>query len=146
MKTAYSPSTWIRSSFQVPARMRSSASASRFSAGLGRAEAVAQLLAEIGQVIETAQPGEPAVELDLHARAGDVVAGQVGTPGELDRAVEERLFGLVGQAAHGRLQQRAIQLVADALDVAGLLGAQDVAGAADLQVAHGDLEPGPQRR
>ena len=75
---------------------------------------------------------------------GHVVARQVGPPGQLDRAVEERLLGLVGQRPGRRFQERAIELVADALDVAGLLGAQDVAGAADFQVAQGDLEAGPQ--
>ena len=48
------------------------------------------------------------------------------------------------QRPHRVLQQLAVQLVADRRDVAALLGAEDVAGAADLQVAHGDLEAGPQ--
>ena len=43
-------------------------------------EAVAQLLAEIGQVIETSEPGQPAVELDLDPGTGHVVPGQVGPP------------------------------------------------------------------
>ena len=46
------------------------------------------------------------------------------------------------QLAHGLLQQRAVQLVADRRDVPALLRAQDVAGAAQLQVAHGDREAG----
>ncbi len=77
---------------------------------------------------------------------GHVVARQIGPPGQLDRAIEERLLGLVGQGPGRRFQQRAIELVADALDVARLLGPQDVAGAADLEVAQGDLEAGPELR
>ena len=34
----------------------------------------------------------------------------------------------------------AVEVEADGGDVAGLLGAEQVAGAADLEVAHGDLE------
>ena len=41
-------------------------------------------------------------------------------------------------------QELAIQLIADGGNVAALLRAQDVAGPADFQVAHGNLEAGPQ--
>ena len=46
------------------------------------------------------------------------------------------------ELADGLFQQLAVQLVADRGDVAALLRAQDVAGAADFQVAHGDGEAG----
>ena len=49
-------------------------------------------------------------------------------------------LGLVLQLPGGFFQKLAIHLVADGGDVAGLLGAKDVAGAANFQVAHGDLE------
>ena len=42
--------------------------------------------------------------------------------------------------ADGVFQQLAIQLVTDSRDMAALLRAEDVAGAANLQVAQGDLE------
>src|SRR5207248_3977862 len=38
----------------------------------------------------------------------------------------------------------AVEVEPDGGDVAGLLGAEHVAGPADLEVAHGDLEPGPE--
>ena len=103
-------------------------------AGQG-AEAVDHLLAKVGKMIERAQAAQPAIELELDAGRGHVVAREIGPPAQLDRAIEERLLGLVGQRPGRRFQQRAIELVADALDVARLLGAQDVAGASDLQVA-----------
>ena len=44
----------------------------------------------------------------------------------------------------GFLQQLAVEVQADFADVAALGGAQQVAGAANLQVAHGDAEAGSQ--
>ena len=36
-----------------------------------------------------------------------------------------------------------VEVVADGADVAGLVAPEQVAGAANLEVAHGDLEPEP---
>src|SRR5207248_1551824 len=58
--------------------------------GRQRAEAVDQLLVEVGQALEAPQAAQAAVELDLDARAGDVVLGQIRAPRELDRAGEPR--------------------------------------------------------
>ena len=56
-------------------------------------------------------------------------------------AAGERLEALdgVGEQAH-------VEVEADGADVAALLGAEEVAGAADLEVAQGDLEAGAQLR
>ena len=43
------------------------------------------------------------------------------------------------------LQHRLVQLEADLLDVAGLLLAQQIAGAADVEIVAGELEAGAQR-
>ncbi len=83
-----------------------------------RTEAVVQLLAKVGQMVEAAQARQAAIELELDPGPGYVILGQVGSPGKLDRAIEERLRGLVGQRADGRFQQRAVELVADAFDMA----------------------------
>ena len=48
------------------------------------------------------------------------------------------------QALHGLFEELAVHLEADAGDVAVLLGAKQVARAADLEVAHGDLEAGAE--
>ena len=44
----------------------------------------------------------------------------------------------------GFFEELAVHFVADGGDVAGLLGAEHVAGAADFEVAHGDLEAGAE--
>lgn len=46
----------------------------------------------------------------------------------------------------GGLEHLAIQVKADGGDVTGLLGAEEVAGAADFEVAHGDFEAGAECR
>ena len=48
------------------------------------------------------------------------------------------------RGAHRLVEHLHVQLEAEGGDVAGLLVAEQVAGAADLQVAHGDLEAGAQ--
>ena len=44
------------------------------------------------------------------------------------------------QLAHGALQHRGVELEADGFDVAALLAAQQVAGAAQFQIERGDFE------
>ena len=46
---------------------------------------------------------------------------------------------------HRLLQHLLVELVADLLDVAGLLVAEQVAGAADVEVVRGELEAGAER-
>ena len=56
-----------------------------------------------------------------------------------------RLRRSVGRSGSPRPpgEQPDVELVADRGDVAALLGAEDVAGAADLHVAHGEPQPAP---
>ncbi len=49
------------------------------------------------------------------------------------------------QRGHGLLQHLLVEFVADLLDVAGLLLAQQVAGAADIEIVAGELEARAQR-
>ena len=51
---------------------------------------------------------------------------------------------LLADAPHRVREKGAVQLVADRRDVPGLLRAEQVARPADLQVPHGDAEPGAQ--
>ena len=48
-------------------------------------------------------------------------------------------------AHHGLFQHLLVELEADLLDVAGLLLAEQVAGAADVEVVRGELEAGAER-
>ena len=49
-----------------------------------------------------------------------------------------------GQLVHGLLEHLRVHLEADRGDVPALLVAEQVAGAADLEVGHGDLEAGAE--
>ena len=49
------------------------------------------------------------------------------------------------EAQHRLLQHLLVKLEADFLDVAGLLLAQQIAGAADVEVVGGELEAGAER-
>ena len=51
---------------------------------------------------------------------------------------------LAGELGHGLVQHLDVELEAERGDVARLLGAEQVAGAADLEVAHRDLEAGAE--
>ena len=66
---------------------------------------------------------------------GDLRRPAIG--GRLDHAgleVDDRLF-----------QHRLVKLEADFLDVAGLFLAEQIAGAADIEIVRGQLEPGAER-
>ena len=49
------------------------------------------------------------------------------------------------QARHRLLQHLLVELEADLLDVAGLLLAEQIAGAADVEIVAGELEAGAER-
>src|SRR5581483_10999376 len=58
-------------------------------------------------------------------------------------------FGLLGfdfalELAHGALEHRSVELKADGINVAALLAAEQVAGAAQFEVEGGNLESGAQ--
>ena len=54
------------------------------------------------------------------------------------------LAALALDLAHGLFEHRRVHLEADGLDVAGLLAAEHVAGAAQFEVERGDLEAGAE--
>ena len=62
------------------------------------------------------------------------------------RTGPHRGAGLAGELGHGLVEHLDVELEAERRDVAGLLGAEQVAGAADLEVAHRDLEAGAELR
>ena len=87
---------------------------------------------------------QPAIDVHPLAVAGDVGLGDERGDADVDVRFGRRRLGLVLELPRRLFQQLAVHLVADGRDVAGLLGAEDVAGAADFQVAHGDLEAGAE--
>ena len=74
----------------------------------------------------------------------DVFLGHEGVLGELDFRVEGRQDLGPLHLLHGLAQHAVVGLEAHRRDVPALLQPQDVAGPADLQVAHGDLEAAAQ--
>ena len=78
--------------------------------------------------------------VDLHPEGDgiDVVVGKAGVVGELHFGLVEG-DGLFLEGVDGALEELAIEVEADGGDLARLLDAEDVAGAPDLEVAHGDF-------
>ena len=114
-------------------------------------EAVHQLAAEafqallVGHLVQLAVQGQALAGL-AHVAAGDQQF-QVGLQHAVARpavlrplfVLEELLELLLLQFLHGLLQDAVVGLHADVVDEAALLGAQHVAGTADVEVLHGDV-------
>src|SRR5918995_3287231 len=112
------------------------------------AEAVYELLCQVFHLGEGAEARGPAVEVDAFDLVHDVLGRQVGIERELDDdgPLLAPLLGLASGGGYGLLQQVQVHLEADGRYVPRLLGAQQVSGAPDLQVTHGDGEPAPELR
>src|SRR5579875_2542828 len=102
-------------------------------------EAVLELLAQQHQIGHLARPGDPPVHVDLRLLVGDVVGGHVGV--DVDVQAHRLPLRLPVRPVHRRrhrlVEHLHVELEAERGHVTGLLVAQQVAGAADLQVAHG---------
>ena len=129
--------------------MPTSCSSCSVSAGSG-AEAVDQLGGERLDVVRRFERGEAAVHLQAQVEVLDVTLWNQG--GGVDRDLRRPVLRLLGYASppslrasmHGFLEQVVVQLEADLPDVAGLLVAEQIAGAADVQVVRGELEAGAE--
>ena len=110
-----------------------------------RPVSVAQVGAQRIGVGLGAKPGEASVGLELGARVGDVVVRQVRRSGQVEPH-RRRLRQRAAAAQHvDRLgQEPGVHLEPDRGHEAVLLGAEDVAGAADLEVA--EARSGSRRR
>ena len=88
--------------------------------------------------------GQPPVRLEAGRFPADVAGRDVGVHGNLD-VHHGRLRDRLAPQRRDRLaHQAAVQVVPDRGDVARLGLAEQVAGAADLEVAHGDPVAGPE--
>ena len=84
------------------------------------------------------------VGLQAQPLARHVVVRQVRVDRQLDLHFGGLLLGLAAVVGDGLAHQPDVEVEADALDVAGLFAAEQVAGAADLQVLHGQLHAGAE--
>ena len=75
---------------------------------------------------------------------GDVVLGEVGVARHVEGHRGWGRAGLAPRLGHRLGHQLDVEVVPDGGDVARLVGAEQVARAADLEVAHGDLESGSE--
>ena len=136
------PCAWPRISSMpsLPARMRRRWIASRLRhRGRQRPVAILELLAQTVAAGRVAQARDPPVQVHLLLGVAHVVIGQVGRQPQFHFHVERGNTAAALKFRHRLLQQPAVEVEADGLHVAVLLLAQQVAGAADLQVAHGDV-------
>ena len=87
---------------------------------------------------------EPAVQVDLERLGGDVRGRNIRVDARVDpdRARGEPALAL--EVGDRLVEHLDVQLEPERCDVAGLLGAEQVAGAADLEIAHRDREPGAE--
>ena len=108
------------------------------------AVAVADLVPELRQLPRVLQVGQTLVEQQPLVGAGHVVVGEVGGDAQADLGLhaDPALFAL--QLVDGLFHHLGVELEAHRGDLAGLLPAQEVAGAADLQVVERQLEAAPQ--
>ena len=92
--------------------------------------------------------GEAPIEHEPHRQVGDVILRDHHrrADGDLRRPLVGDGRGDAGlEARHRLLQHLLVELEADLLDVAGLLLAEQVAGAANVQIVRGELEARPER-
>src|SRR5205085_6950703 len=106
-----------------------------------RAEPVLGRRLQLAQLVLRLREREPAMEVDLQRLRADVVGRhvRVDTCVDPDRARDDA--ALPAQLRDRFGEQLDVELEAESGDVTGLLVAEQVPGAADLEVAHRDREP-----
>ena len=105
-----------------------------------RAVAVLPLGADVVDLGRRRDRGQAPVGLEAQLLLGDVVRRQEGVGRDVELDLGRRADRLALHLGHRLGDHLAVEVVADGGDVAGLGLAEQVAGAADLEVAHGDLE------
>src|SRR5438067_9805138 len=95
---------------------------------------------ELAQHVLVLDEREPAVQVDLQRLARDVARGDVGVDARVHADRPRGEPPLARELRNRLVQHLDVELEAEGCDVARLLGAEQVACAADLQVAHRDRE------
>src|SRR4051794_25214985 len=108
------------------------------------AEAVAHLVADVFEPVGRLRRGDLLVEGHADVLVADVRLGDVDVDAEVHRGLDLLLDALPLHLADGLLEHLRVHLEADGGDLAGLLAAEDVARAADLEVLGGDAEAGAE--
>ena len=110
-----------------------------------RAKAVGELFAQAIELLVGAGRGDVAVDHEAQRLLGDEALWQPEVEAEVQLdGGRRRRRRLAAQLGDRLLEQVAVGLEADRAQVAVLLGAEQVAGAADLEVARGDAEAGAE--
>lgn len=113
--------------------------------GGGHAVCIADIGESLIEIGHRAGGGDAAVDGQTAFVAGDVGFGDEATDADFDGGAAGRLgLGVVVEGVDGVFEEAAIHLVTDGGDVAALFGAEDVACAADFEIAHGDFETGAE--
>ena len=116
-----------------------------------RPEPVSYLLADGAKLVTAQRPRQALVYAKSSCEVRHVVKRNVCGYGQVQLHVSRQRRGVFSvllrpELRHGLRQQLRVEVVADSMDVAALLSAQDVARTPDLQVSHGDAEPRAQLR
>ena len=109
-----------------------------------RAVAVAQLRLDLVDGLERLDGRELLVRLEAQPLPRHVVVRQVRIDRQLDLDLGRHVDGVAAEVGDGLADEADVEVEAHALDVTGLLAAEQVAGAADLEVLHGDGHAGAE--
>src|SRR5437762_2739694 len=115
-----------------------------FYGGRRRAETVLEFFADVQLVFFGSDRGDAFVGAQAKIFARDVVLRDAHVKAQAERGAQVRGDFFALQLGNGALQHLAIHIEADRFDVAVLLAAEHVAGAAKLEIECGNAESGTQ--
>src|SRR2546429_1795599 len=115
-----------------------------FYGGRLRAETVLEFFADVQLVFFGSDRGDAFVGAQAKIFARDVVLRDAHVKAQAERGAQVRGDFFALQLGNGALQHLAIHIEADRFDVAVLLAAEHVAGAAKLEIECGNAESGTQ--
>src|SRR5215204_804198 len=113
-----------------------------------RSEAIRHLRPDTLDLTFVLDLGEPSVKSEAHRQVGDITLGNHHGRTNCDLwrpPVGNRRSDAGLKACHRLLQHLLIQLVTYLLDMPRLLVAEQIAGAANIEIVRGELEAGAQR-
>src|SRR5579875_4161037 len=104
------------------------------------AEAIAQLVAQIIEILQRFRPRHAAVQDQAFGFVRHVAVGDIGGDTELEFGLEVRTLRLSAQFPNRLFHHLGVQLESDRGNVARLLAPEQVAGSTQFQVVHRQLE------